>query len=84
MSESKKSGKTTKRVNKTKEAIVDQMKGNDTEKTKIKNRMEALSQLERDLGCVFVPMIQYTSTGSQTYIRPYDAPSVEVEDKTVV
>ncbi len=49
-------------------------------KAKIVERMQALEDLEKELGCVFVPLIQYSQHGSQTYIAPMDAPSEEKKD----
>ena len=37
-------------------------------------RMDALAKLEEKLDCVFVPLIQYSQQGSQTYIAPFDKP----------
>jgi len=82
--------KTTKRVNKTKEQIVSDLKisadisTQEAKKEQIKTRMEALRKLEEELGCVFVPLIQYTKTGSQTYIAPFDAPEEETKEEPVV
>ncbi len=81
---------TKKRVNKSKEQIVSDLKisndisNQEAKKEKIKNRMEALQNLEKELGCVFVPLIQRTNTGSQTYIAPFDAPSEETKEEPVV
>lgn len=65
-----------KRVNKTKEELHDVLT-NDARKQAIKDRMQALHDLEDKLGCVYVPLIQYHQTGSQTYIAVVDAPEKE-------
>ena len=67
---------TKKRVNKTKEELHATL-DNEAKKQKIRDRMEALKKLEDELGCVFVPLIQYSQSGSQTYIAPFDAPKEE-------
>lgn len=53
-------------------------------KAKIIERMQRLEDLEKELGCVYVPLIQYTQHGSQTYIAPIDAPEPTQEEETVV
>lgn len=63
----------TKRTNKSKEELTQEMKINQQKET-LKSRMEALHKLEDELNCVFVPMIHRTETGSQTYISAFDKP----------
>lgn len=65
-----------KKENRTKEEMI-----RDLQKKKIVNRMNELKKLEDKLGCVFVPMMQYTQTGIQTYIAPLDAPKEESKPK---
>ena len=50
-------------------------------KAKVVERMQALEDLEKKLNCVFVPLVQYTQHGSQTYIAPFDAPVDEEKPK---
>lgn len=68
--------KAVKRVNKTPEQLENELKMQN-----IRKRMDALAELEDKLGCVFVPLIQYTQTGSRTYIAPMDAPAKEVQEE---